>query len=271
MVSKKDIQNIKFRASSSAPLFMGNIKEFTDKDAQRIKELECERDKGVNANGNKVKWTDPKIKELEALEKLKKTKPELPQGAKSYIERCVEELMFGFSYFSGNRETEKGTLVEDEGIALTNRVLDRNYTKSASALTWKMFTGHPDIEDELDLLIHDQKCPWSKATFKLKPEDCDVSTYQWQLRLYALMKSKMTKMKWRAGNVFFSLVDTPENLVSDFEDDRLHNVSHIPEHMRLTVVPIDHTDEHDKIIEKRGKMAVEYAVKHYEFLINKNK
>lgn len=259
------INNIKFRASGAAPLFTGTLGGLTDTQEKRINEL-LERKK----LGEKP-LTENMEKELNDFIIKKNMPPQLPEGAKTYIEKCVEEIIYDYQTFTGNKEMEKGILVEDESIELKNSVFMTNDVKSESYYETEYFTGHPDIECFEEKVIHDIKSSWSKATFKTKAEDLKNSTYEWQLRLYAYMKTRMSGEQWKPGYVYHCLVNTPESLLSEWDDAKLHYVSHLSERLRVTAVPVDYTEEHVRMIETRGKMARAYAIEHYEFLINKNK
>lgn len=267
---QKEISKIQFRASGAAEILTGSIDTITERQLSELKTLESERDTGLNANGNKVKWTENKEKTLAELIAKRDKKPELPVGAKSYVERCVNEIVYKYKSFTGNKETEKGHLVEQDSIDLANDVLIQDWKKSESYLTYGHYHGHPDIEDDAVKQIQDIKSPWSKSTFKQRPEDAFVSKYDWQVKIYLYLKSKLTKEDWRTGNIVHCLVDTPESLLTDFDDDSAHEVSDVPKHMRVTVVPVEMTDKDVEMIEKRGQMAYDYAQEYFEFLINKN-
>ena len=76
---------------------------------------------------------------------------------------------------------------------------------------------------------------------------------------------------WRHGEVFHCLVDTPEELVPEYEDDSLHFSSNLVYNIRVTVVPIELTEDDKKHMERRIKLALKYAVQYKQFLLNKNK
>ena len=78
-------------------------------------------------------------------------------------------------------------------------------------------------------------------------------------------------LDWRACVVFHALVDTPESLVPDYEDDSLHFSSNLQDNIRLTAVPVELTEEHVRHMDRRIKMALKYADNYKQFLLNKNK
>jgi hypothetical protein len=262
----------KFRASGAAPLLLGED-GLTDKQEERLLELQSEKSTGINKNGNSVKWTDVKAAELTDLITKKFGEPELSVGAKTFIKSVVEKHVYQYkSSFSGNKKTEKGWAVEDQAIELYNLVHLTDLKKSEEELSFGPFKGHPDIIDYDNFKIPDAKSSWDKLTFPKFEEDGRNSDYEWQDKLYLYMKMKMTgDDRWRNGGIFYALISTPENLLSDFDLEDLHYVDNLPLELRYTEVPVTLTDEDIAKIERRGIAATKYANEYYNKLINKNK
>lgn len=265
------LDKLKFHASSSAPLFSGED-ELTANQISRIAELQSEKEKGVNANGNKVKWTDNKAAELADLLKRKedfdKGIVELPKGAKSYVEEIVNQIVYGYKpSFSqkGNRPVEKGSTVEDEAIELINAYFMKDYVKSTTSLRKGHFVGHPDIEDDEEEMILDNKSSWTKETFPKLPEHISSSTYEWQGKQYCYMKG------WRKFRLVYTLMTTPENLIPENEADDLHYADDLNIGLRVTYVDFELTDKDIAHMERRHDAAVKYASEYYSKLMEKVK
>ncbi|MFN3375502.1 MAG: hypothetical protein ACK40S_02975 [Burkholderiaceae bacterium] len=156
-----------------------------------------------------------------------RTKAEGPLsvGAKTHVRELALQALFGVEFEFSSRETEKGLLVEDESIALVNRVYGLSLTKNTERRTRDGLTGEPDLVG--DGFGRDIKSAWSVKTYRAFAVDCEDKTYEWQARGYMAL--------WDIDRWFidYCLVDTPDHLVG-YEPAQLHMVSHIPAHLRVT-------------------------------------
>jgi hypothetical protein len=252
---------LKFRASACAPLFTGED-GLTDKQEEKLFQLL-----------EKEKRTALQDQEMLGLIAKRDAEPELPKGAKTYIEGLVDQHVYKYEDSIDNKYVRKGLAVEDSddedinksAIKIASRVIFADYSKSVSYLTKGHFHGHPDIEDEDEQEIVDIKSSWNKKTFPKRPEDGHDSTYEWQGKLYCYMKG------WRKFKLCYVLMTTPEELVPDNESDSLHYCNDLPLNLRVTYLDYELTDKDIDKIERREKAAVKYAKEYYNFLINKNK
>jgi hypothetical protein len=252
---------LKFRASACAPLFTGED-GLTDKQEEKLAQL-------------LVKDKRTALQEQEMLDLIakKNADPELPKGAKTYVEGLVDQYVYKYEDSIDNKYVRKGLAVEDSdedninksAIKIASRLLFAEYRKSNSYLSKGYFHGHPDIEDEEEEMIVDIKSSWSKKTFPKRPEDGHDSTYEWQGKLYCYMKG------WKKFRLCYVLMSTPEDLVPDNEHDSLHYCDDLPLNLRVTYLDYELTDKDIEKIERREKAAVKYAEEYYNFLINKNK
>ncbi len=198
-----------------------------------------------------------------------RTKAEGPLsvGAKTYIRELAAQEIFGIEFEFSSKETEKGIEVEDESIALLNRVRGLDLVKNAERRSNDFITGECDLFDAPGRRGHDLKSSWSAKTFPIVVADCEDKLYEWQMRGYMAL--------WDASEweVDYALVDTPERLIG-FDPLPLHVVSHIPEHMRLTSWTIERDLEKEaamfqKVIHARAYMAeviAEFDRSHVELL-----
>lgn len=244
---------LKFRASMCSPLFLGED-GLTEKQEEKLTQLIA-----------KEKRTALQEQEMIDLIAKRDAEPELPKGAKTYIESVVDEYVYEYRDSIDNKYTRKGTDVEDHAIDILNTLFFTDYKKSETYLQKGSFHGHPDIEDNDEQIILDTKCSWNKKTFPKKPSDCDKSEYEWQGKLYCYMKG------WSRFRLAYVLVSTPEELVPDYEDETLHYVDNLPLNLRVTYLDYELTSKDIEKIERREKAAVKYAQEYYNFLINKNK
>ncbi|WP_289241815.1 hypothetical protein [Delftia sp.] len=78
-----------------------------------------------------------------------KTKAEGPLsvGAKTYIRELAQQEIFGVEFEFSSKETQKGLEVEDDSIALLNRVRGLALVKNTERKTNGLITGECDLFD----------------------------------------------------------------------------------------------------------------------------
>jgi hypothetical protein len=182
-----------------------------------------------------------------------KTKAEGPLsvGAKTYIRELAAQEIFGVDFEVSSKAMEKGLLMENESIALLNRVRGLSLTKNTERKNNDFITGEADLFDASRNKGHDLKTSWSIATFPICELDCTDKLYEWQMRGYMML--------WDCDEweVNYALVDTPDNLIG-YESMQMHAVSHIPEHMRVTTWTVKRDMEKEAAITEKVKHAREY-------------
>ena len=176
----------------------------------------------------------------------------LSVGAKTYIRELAQQEILGVDFEFSSKETQKGIEVEDESIALLNRVRGLSLVKNTERKSNGLISGECDLYDAERKRGHDLKSSWSAKTFPGWVVDCEDKLYEWQMRGYMCL--------WDADEweVNYALVDTPERLIG-FEPLAMHIVSHIPEHMRL----MTWTVKRDRSIEPLMARKVEAARAYY--------
>lgn len=178
----------------------------------------------------------------------------LSVGAKTYIRELAQQEILGVDFEFSSKETQKGIEVEDESIALLNRVRGLSLVKNTERKSNGLISGECDLYDAERKRGHDLKSSWSAKTFPGWVVDCEDKLYEWQMRGYMLL--------WDADEweVNYALVDTPERLIG-FEPLAMHVVSHIPEHMRLTSWTIQRDFAKERAIAEKVEAAREYYAK----------
>lgn len=179
----------------------------------------------------------------------------LSKGAKTALDKMAKEFVYGFNEVISGKYMEKGVIVEDQSIELYNSVFFTNYKKNTERKTNDWLTGECDIFTG-DKII-DIKSSWSLPTFPATAEEGHDKGYEWQLRAYMML--------WNVdeAEIAYCMVNTPDELIK-FEQEELHFVDHIPEHLRVTIVPY----KREKELENKIKVKVEAA---REYLANKVK
>lgn len=180
-----------------------------------------------------------------------KTEGPLSVGAKTYIRELAQQEIFGVEFEFSSKETQKGIEVEDQSIALLNRVRGLSLLKNTERKTNGLITGECDLYDAARKRGHDLKSSWSAKTFPGWTKDCEDKLYEWQMRGYMWL--------WDADEweVNYALVDTPDRLIG-YEPLQLHVVSHIPEHLRLTTWLIERDFAKERAIAEKVAAAREY-------------
>ena len=175
----------------------------------------------------------------------------LSVGAKTYIRELAQQEILGVDFEFSSKETQKGIEVEDDSIALLNRVRGLSLVKNTERKSNGLISGECDLYDAERKRGHDLKSSWSAKTFPGWVVDCEDKLYEWQTRGYMCL--------WDADEweVNYALVDTPERLIG-FEPLQMHIVSHIPEHMRLTSWTIRRDFDKERAIVEKVKAAREY-------------
>lgn len=178
----------------------------------------------------------------------------LSVGAKTEIESIAKQLVYGYDETFSSKYTEKGTLVENESLALYNSVFFTNHVKNTERKTNDWFTGECDIFTGAKII--DLKSPWSLSTFPATSSAGRDKDYEWQGRVY------MSLWDVDEFEVAYCLVSTPAELIG-YEREEIHYVDQIPEVLRITRVFY----QRDKTLEDRMKFKVEAANRYLDQIV----
>ncbi len=184
----------------------------------------------------------------------------LSETAKSYIKQLAKENFYGYTSKIETKQMRKGTEYEMESIALVNSVwFGSNFVKNQLRETQGYLSGHPDIITD-DSII-DIKTSWSLETFPALPEDAD--SYEWQVRGYMHLFNKPRAF------VIFCMIDTDDELLSDWDNRDIHKVSHIDPTKRITVVNYERDGVLEELMLSRLRDASEFYSQYMQQLNNK--
>lgn len=188
----------------------------------------------------------------------------LSETAKSYVEEQAYADFFGIRKVLDTKEIKKGLWCEQDGIDLINLVEFTDYTKNLVRRDIGWLSGTCDINATNRII--DVKIPWSFDTFPMLSKDMvkyvKAGGYEWQLRCYMLLYGL------DESQVVACLVDTPDELLTEYDNEYLHKVSHIQPNKRLTYSGVF---ERDAEIETRMKLAYDRANEYYKSVINELK
>ena len=162
-----------------------------------------EKANGINANGNKVKWTDNKQIALDKLLAKKNNPDELSTGIKNHLDDIFRSVFWGRKRNLQNRYLTKGLVCEEDSLELMSLVDDTFYIKNSEQMSNEYIQGTPDNNQEI---IRDAKSNWDLDSYD-KAEL--TSLYEWQIKGYCFLDNK-TK-----GELCYCLVNNPAHLIQE--------------------------------------------------------
>ena len=176
-----------------------DIKKIDDE----IKVYLLEKANGINANGNKVKWTDNKQIALDKLLAKKNNPDELPTGAKSHLDEVFRDVFWGRKRDLQNKYLTKGLTEEESGLGLLSLIDDKFYIKNKDKFENDFIIGTPDSVGDI---VIDIKCNWDLDSF----DKAEMTTlYEWQIKFYLWLTNK-TK-----GQLVYCLVNNPAHQIQE--------------------------------------------------------
>lgn len=167
----------------------------------------------------------------------------LSETAKAEIRRIAKEDFFGYSSEIKTKPMIKGTDWEQDGIDLLNNVRFTKYTKNTIRVENEYMSGCCDIL--LDDLIIDIKSSWSLETFPATPSEGESSDYEWQGRAYMWLYDRPE------FELIYTMYDTHDDLLTDWDNRTIHKVNHIPSHHRITVITYQRDEQYEDLIRER--------------------
>lgn len=185
----------------------------------------------------------------------------LSETAKSEIRRIAKEDFFGYSSEIKTKPMIKGTDWEQDGIDLLNNVRFTKYTKNTIRVENEYMSGCCDIL--LDDLIIDIKSSWSLETFPATPSEGESSDYEWQGRAYMWLYDRPE------FELIYTMYDTHDDLLTDWDNRSIHKVNHIPSHHRITVITYQRDEQYEDLIRERLIHCNEYYSQYVNELNNK--
>jgi len=185
----------------------------------------------------------------------------LSQTAKTYIKELVKQDLFGYKQMLDNKYLDKGNECEDDSIDLYNEVYSTLYLKNDERLSNDWIQGECDINGE-DVII-DIKSSWSLETFPAAPEDINNKEYEWQLRGYMMLFDKPK------SELAYCMVNTPANLLKDWDYYKIHRVDNIDPVLRVTKIGFERDLEKEELIKEKVEASREFYEEYKQQILNK--
>lgn len=256
------MQLFKIRCSDIGKIMGGAITKPTEKQLQRMKELQCKK------STNNI--TQKQIIELEQLIEKRDSKPNLQAGAKTYCEAWLKEQLYGRTKTFSSKYTEKGIECEQQGIDLLAEMM--GYGMVLKNTEWKQdehITGTADVV--LATHIDDVKCPYDFSTFPLFETELPNQDYYWQMQGYMAIYDKQTSA------VNYCLIDAPEEMIdrearsvsfkagfseveAELYDEVYRRMTYgdVDKELRFKRYPVSRNDEHIAAIRQQVELCREY-------------
>lgn len=180
----------------------------TENQLKEIDDLISEMENGVNANGNKVKWTDVKASKLQDLINKRDAPTELSQTAKSEVEKIWLANEKGYVEDLNNKYLTKGLMTEEDGLELISELDGEFYIKNTERITKGNISGEADVVFVKDgvKIIKDIKSCYNPKTFLNSTMD---NIYEYQGRVYMYLYGA------EEFHLEFTLNDLPEFMIQD--------------------------------------------------------
>lgn len=194
----------------------------------------------------------------------------LSKTAKSYLEQLAKEELLGVRTEFSSKYTDKGNIVEDNAIALVEKVNDVGFLyKNEEHFSNDYVTGTPDVLTS-DVLI-DVKSSWNVDTFPMFDKTLENKLYYFQLQAYMWLTGRTESY------LCYCLVDTPKFIIKS-EVRKLHK----PRYSDIKAIILKHkfnedTEKHrvktfkvelDAEVITQIKERVEVCRDYYNTLIN---
>lgn len=202
------------------------------------------------------------VKSIQSKTRAKRTKDEqqllddllwstLPSGAITELNKMISQQLINWRDAELDFYTlEKGKQCEDDSIELYNQIHDTFYTKNAVRITTGNLTGECDLICHKQSLVIDIKTAYSKKTYPLMLKISPL--YEWQLRAYMYLYDV------NQAELAYCLVDTPIDLIDRRDPEHWHNISDVPEHLRVTTLRIERCKVKEKQLLDRIELSMNY-------------
>lgn len=239
------MENKEFKIRCSAiGKIMGGTVGMSEAQKNKLDEL---NERATEALTNPKKALTENMKQLQAeLLTLSLKKPELPQGAKTYVENWYNYHKYNDESEVYSKYLEKGKNMELEALEVVADRFNLGFlAKNEQRFSCEFMDGEPDAL--ITKAVFDTKCSYDSKTFK-DVVDCGElnSDYEWQMQGYLHLTGR------KIGFVCYVLLNTEKY------DLEVISYDHIPIEERYFHFRVDYDPNRIKQIEERVRMCREY-------------
>lgn len=192
------MKEFKIRCSALSKIMAGEI-GLTETQSARYVEL-------AQRNGGEGKpLTDNMKAELSKLA-YKLENPELPQGAKTYVQEWLKQNLYKRKKDFKVAVIEKGLQCELDGIKLIAETFGfEDFEKNEEHFENDYIEGSPDVLHNAK--VRDTKLSWDLFTFPMFETETPNLDYDWQIQGYFILTGLVE------GSLDYVLIDTPQPLI----------------------------------------------------------
>jgi len=203
-MSELIFKNYKPRCSSLGNIMTNLPVPITEQEEEELENLIYECKHGLNANGNKTKWTEVKASRVKALQKKQKGEDELPSGAKTHLDDVFRSQFWKRRRHLTNKYLEKGLLCEQDILDIASKMDNDFYLKNDEHDENDYIQGS---WDNYAVKVRDAKANYDLKTF----DEAELSNlYSWQIKGYSfIIKEKQNLDHYPEGELIYGLVNNP--------------------------------------------------------------
>lgn len=192
------------RCSSLGHIMTNLPKPISEDEKIELANLLEECRSGVNANGNKTKWTDTKADRVKSLQKKEKGDDQLSSGIITHLDDVFRAVFWKRRRNLSNKYLDKGLLVEQDILDLASKIDGEFYIKNDERFANEFLEGE---WDNFDKKVRDAKANYDLKTF----DEAELtSLYENQIKGYSwLVKDKYGLDHYPDGELIYGLVNNP--------------------------------------------------------------
>ena len=189
----------------------------------------------------------------------------LTETAMTLVKEKVKQHLYHYKSTIESKYLTKGIETEDQIREMYNGFFFINLEKNTERKSNDWIEGEPDAVSDK---IIDFKSAWSSETFPASMSDADKKIkkagYETQLRGY------MWLWGLDSAELVYGLVDTPEHLIEWEQNRSIHEVEHLPVHLRLTCVQYERDKDYEMLIKSKVEDCRKFAEQYMKEIESKH-
>lgn len=198
------MNNFKIRASRAHDIMAGDI-GLSPTQQEKYNDL-LARKNGKHPKG--LALTAKMEQELAKIQYMIEN-PELPQGAKTYCKKWLNETVFGRRPIIKSKYIDKGNATEEDGFTLMCLQMNLGMVyKNSERRSNDFLVGECDLDHEKTNAVYDNKSSYELDTFPLWETKIPSPEYETQIRCYMELWDRPS------GVVVYTLNDLPLDMLA---------------------------------------------------------
>lgn len=225
-----------------------NLEKYNEAQARYDKFVDNLFAKSKEPTGDQLIRMNELEKEANYLKLLKDVAP-LSNTCKSRLSQIYTEETTGRKKMIGSMYMDKGIMTEEESITNYSLLTSTMYRKNKERISNGYVTGELDFDDpEKDMTI-DAKGSWDLFTFDATVAKAMGNNYWWQGQMYMWLKNR------KRHRVFYSLNNTPTEILNKLESRLFNSFIGTPEEYKLELEKLRHNHIFDDLpLERKSRV-----------------